>query len=276
MTLASPLTESTLSPVYYEDPLSHTNFSELQSHSLGDLAESLAEGFASPTVRQASPSSAEGEHSSRKPRHGFVSPFKDCLDTFGKLSSLRFPRPTDGTVNSYIKFNWPKRDEQSSRSLSKSAATQSSEDNNGQNEDVRQLRQWSSALVAANYHSTQASPHSTSEQLCLEQLGRYSRSPSLQSSGTSRSAIPSSSSSSTCARSWDPRSFDMLRQMAGYTVPKIPSHFGFVSQMDDMDSRFFDFCTLYFLYFIKRLHILPTSLYSIFIICYISLLYDTF
>lgn len=276
MTLASPLTESTLSPVYYEDPLSHTNFSELQSHSLGDLAEALAEEFASPTARQASPSSAEGEHSSRKPRHGFVSPFKDCLDTFGKLSSLRFPRPTDGTVNSYIKFNWPKRDEQSSRPSSKSAATQSSEDYNGQNEDVRQLRQWSSALVAANYHSAQASPQSTSEQLYLEQQGRYSRSPSLQSSSTSRSAILSPSSSSTCAHSWDPRSFDTLRQMAGYTVPKTPSHFGFVSQMDDMDKRFFDFCTLYFLYFIKRLHILPTSLYSTFIICYIYLLYYTF
>ncbi|KAL6897184.1 fungal-specific transcription factor domain-containing protein [Trichoderma evansii] len=236
MTLASPLTESTLSPVYYEDPLIHANFPELQSHSLGDLAEALAEEFASPATERASPSSAEGKPSSRKPRHGFVSPFKDCLDTFG---SLRFPRPTDGTVNSYIKFNWPKRDEQSSRPSSKSVAMQSGEDDDGQNEDVRQLSQSSSALVTA----TQASPQSTSEQLYIEQLGRYSRSPSLPSSSTSRSAILSPSRSNSYARSWDLRSSDTLRQMAGYTVPRIPSHFGFVSQMDDMDRRFFDFYT---------------------------------
>lgn len=257
MTLASPLTDSTLSPVYYEDLLSYVNFPELQSYSLGGSAEALTEEFASPAAESASPSSAEGEHSSRKPRHRFVSPFKDCLDTFGLL---RFPRPTDGTVNSYIKFNWPKRNEQSSRPSSKSAATHSGEDDNGQNEDAIQLSRSSSALVATNYHSAQASPQSTSEQLYSGQLGRYSRSPSFPSSSTSRSAILSPSSSSSYARSRDPRTFDMLRQTAGYTVPKHPSHFGFVSQMDDMDRRFFDFCALKFLSFIKELHILPTSL----------------
>lgn len=245
MTLASPLTESTLSPVYYEDSLSRADLSELQSHLLGDLAEALAEEFASPAVEQASPSSTEGEqHSSRKPRHGFVSPFKDCLDTFGKLPSLRFSRPTDGTVNSYIKFNWPKRHDQYSRPSSKSAATQHSEDGDDQNENVRQLNQSSSTLVATNYHFTQASPESTSEQLSSEQLERYSRSPSLPSSSASHSAILSPSSPSSHARSWDQRNLQIAHQMTGYTVPKVPSHFGFVSQMDDMDSRFFDFCTL--------------------------------
>ncbi|EHK44168.1 hypothetical protein TRIATDRAFT_163153, partial [Trichoderma atroviride IMI 206040] len=168
----------------------------------------------------------------------FVSPFKDCLDTFGKLPSLRFSRPTDGTVNSYIKFNWPKRDEQYSRPSSKSAATQYGEDDDIQNEHVRQLSRSSSTLVATNYPYTQASPESTSEQLYSEQRGRYSRSPSLPSSSTSNL---SPSSSSPYARSWDQQK--ILRQIAGYTVPKVPSHFGFVSQMDDMDRRFFDFYT---------------------------------
>lgn len=245
VTLASPLTESTLSPVYYEDSLSHADFPELQSHLLGDLAEALAEEFASPAVEQASPSSTEGEqHSSRKPRHGFVSPFKDCLDTFGKLPSLRFSRPTDGTVNSYIKFNWPKRNGQHSRPSSKSAATQYGEDDDDQNDHVGQLSQSCSPLVATNYHLTQASPESTSEQLYSEQLGRYSRSPSLPSSSASHSAILSPSSQSSYARSWDQRNLQILHQMTGYTVPKVPSHFGFISQMDPMDRRFFDFCTL--------------------------------
>lgn len=250
MTLASPLTESTLSPVYYESPLSHADFPELQSHLLGDLAEALAEEFSSTAAEQASPSPAKGGHSSRKPRHGFVSPFKDCLDTFGKPSSLRFTRPTDGTVNSYIKFNWPKRDEQGSRPSSKSAATKSGEDDDDQIEDVRQLSPSSSAFVAANYHLNQTSPNTTSEQFYS-----YSPSPSLPGSSTSRSANLSPSSSSSYARSWDPRSLHILRQMAGDTVPKLPSHFGFVSQMDDMDRRFFDFCTLYFLSCVTTLYI---------------------
>ncbi|PON28772.1 hypothetical protein TGAM01_v202619 [Trichoderma gamsii] len=238
---SSPLTESTLSPSYYEDSLSHADFPELQSHLLGDLAEALAEEFASPAAEQASPSSTEGEqHSSRKPRHGFVSPFKDCLDTFGKLSSLRFNRPTDGTVNSYIKFNWPKHDELYSRPSSKSAATQYGEDDD-QNKHVRQLSQSSSTLIATKLLYNQASPESTSEQFYSEQLGRYSRSPSLPSSSASYSVNLSPSNPSSYARSWDQRNLQILRQMTEYTVPKLPSHFGFVSQMDDMDRRFFYF-----------------------------------
>jgi hypothetical protein len=247
MTLASPLTESTLSPVYYEDSPNHAEFPELQSHLLGDLAEALTEELTSPAVEQASPSSAEDEHSSHQQRHRFVSPFKDCLDTFGKLSSLRFTRPTDGTVNSYIKFNWPKRDEHHSRPSSKSAAMQYGEDDDDQNEYVRQSSQPSSVLVATNYHLTHASPEILSEQLYSERLGRYSRSPSLPSSSISRSANLSPSSSSSDAGSWDTRHLHLLHQMAEHTVPKLPSHFGFVSQMDAMDRRFFDFCTLKFL-----------------------------
>ncbi|KAL7924811.1 fungal-specific transcription factor domain-containing protein [Trichoderma austrokoningii] len=234
---SSPLTESTLSPTYYEASLSNA---ELQSQLLEELADALAEEFPSPAAEQPSLSSAEGEHSSRRPRHGYVSPFKDCLDTFGKLPSLRFPRPTDGTVNSYIKFNWPKRDGQGSRPSSKSATTQYGEDEDDQNEYARQWNQSSSALVAtnSNYQLAQASPGSTSDQFYAEQPGRYSRSPSLPGSSTSHSGNSSPSSSSSYARSWDQQ---ILRQMTGNTVPKLPSHFGFVSQMDHMDRRFFDF-----------------------------------
>jgi hypothetical protein len=38
----------------------------------------------------------------------FSSPFKDCLESFGKLAGPRYRRPTDGKVNGYIKFNWPR------------------------------------------------------------------------------------------------------------------------------------------------------------------------
>ncbi|KND90546.1 hypothetical protein TOPH_04765, partial [Tolypocladium ophioglossoides CBS 100239] len=46
-----------------------------------------------------------------------VSPFKDCVGSFGDVHHRRFHRPLDGKVNGYIKFNWPK-DRQSRRSSS--------------------------------------------------------------------------------------------------------------------------------------------------------------
>ncbi|OAA50577.1 hypothetical protein NOR_01027 [Metarhizium rileyi] len=41
--------------------------------------------------------------------HGTIlSPFRDCIGTFGLRKSQYFSRPMDGKVNGYIKFSWPK------------------------------------------------------------------------------------------------------------------------------------------------------------------------
>ncbi|KAJ6442031.1 Protein phosphatase inhibitor [Purpureocillium lavendulum] len=55
-------------------------------------------------------------------RATLVSPFKDCLGSFGEVNRRRFDRPFDGKVNGYIKFNWPK-DKQPRRASSARAAS---------------------------------------------------------------------------------------------------------------------------------------------------------
>ncbi|ODA82236.1 hypothetical protein RJ55_00743 [Drechmeria coniospora] len=42
-------------------------------------------------------------------RNILLSPFKDCVGNFGQNHNHRFNRPSDGKVNGYIKFNWPKQ-----------------------------------------------------------------------------------------------------------------------------------------------------------------------
>ncbi|KAM3559041.1 hypothetical protein ARSEF4850_004312 [Beauveria asiatica] len=75
----------------------------------------------SPRRYQAQPShssslASEPVHSEkrrRKPRskHAYTSPFFDCLGSFGcGTPREKFPRPSDGKVNGYIKFSWPSKE----------------------------------------------------------------------------------------------------------------------------------------------------------------------
>ena len=64
----------------------------------------------SPSVSPNPLTSAASSHSIRQPtriRNNLVSPFKDCIGTFGIHKAPTFPRPIDGKVDGYVKFNWP-------------------------------------------------------------------------------------------------------------------------------------------------------------------------
>ncbi|KAK3180701.1 hypothetical protein K4F52_007918, partial [Lecanicillium sp. MT-2017a] len=55
----------------------------------------------------AEPSSQDHRRRKSRSKTSLISPFRDCIDTFGKIAGPRYQRPTDGKVNGYIKFNWP-------------------------------------------------------------------------------------------------------------------------------------------------------------------------
>ncbi|KAL7951701.1 fungal-specific transcription factor domain-containing protein [Trichoderma barbatum] len=198
----------------------------------------------SPQELFASATSSKQEHRRPRPQsrpHGFVSPFKDCVTSFGKQASRRFNRPSDGTVNSYIKFNWPQRRTQGGRSSSISVVRQPSDDaDDDQVEEIaRPSTQSSSALVASNrhsnHHSKRLSPQTTAR--CSNSQRRCDRSLSF-SDTTSPSAESSHSMTPPSAHPWSP-------SWANYTSPKgprmLPAHFGLISKMDKIDRQLFTF-----------------------------------
>ncbi|KAI9151684.1 hypothetical protein HJFPF1_08893 [Paramyrothecium foliicola] len=73
-----------------------------QSHRLPRLLPAASDTSPVPT------SSHPQDQRRRKTRvkTNLVSPFKDCIETFGKFSRLHFTRPQGGSVNGYVKFNW--------------------------------------------------------------------------------------------------------------------------------------------------------------------------
>ncbi|KAL7799251.1 fungal-specific transcription factor domain-containing protein [Trichoderma ceciliae] len=223
------------SPINYIS-LSDSSSSEHQPHSPWVLAASDI------NPEQLSPSQAEHQYRRHKPPsrpHGFCSPFKDCLESFGKLPSLRFSRPTDGRVNSYIKFNWPQRRMQGGRSSSISAVTQLSNVDDYQVENIiRQSIHSSSALIGASHHSTQASPQSTPRRPNSQR--RCDRSLSF-SDGTSPSAASGSSIPYPSALSWNSWNRVWVNHTSLNAPRMLPSHFGLTSKTDTIDRRLWSF-----------------------------------
>lgn len=204
-------------------------------------------------------SQAEQEHRRSKSQsrsHGFVSPFKDCVASFGKQASRKFSRPTDGTVNSYIKFNWPQRRTQAGRSSSISVATEPGNDaDDDQAEEItRPLTQSSSALVPSDSHASQHSIHIWSQTAAAWPTSQRKSDRSLSFSG---SASPSAESSySVTSHSVHPWS---SHGWANHSSPKgprmLPSHFGMVSKMDKIDRQLWAFCRLRTPKFFQTFHI---------------------
>ncbi|KAL7910715.1 fungal-specific transcription factor domain-containing protein [Trichoderma velutinum] len=221
------------------DSMSNSISPERESQSPQDL-------FISATgAEQALPSRVEQEHNSSKLEsrpHRFVSPFKDCVSSFGKQASRRFSRPTDGTVNSYIKFNWPQRRTQGGRSSSVSVVAQPSNDADDDQveEIIRPSTQSSSALVASHRHSNQHSKQLSSQTtaIWLNSQRRSDRSVSFSGS-TLPSAESSYSATPPSAHPWSSHGW------AGHTSSKgprmLPSHFGLVSRMDKIDRQLWAF-----------------------------------
>ncbi|KAL7938629.1 fungal-specific transcription factor domain-containing protein [Trichoderma chlorosporum] len=213
--------------------------SEQKSYSPQDL-------FVSTTINEPIlPSQAEQKHHGSKTQsrsYAFGSPFRDCVGSFGKQSFRRFLRPTDGRVNSYIKFNWPQRRSNDGRSSSISGATQpgSDADNDQIEEIARPLTQSSSALVPSgslsNQHSKQPSSYITT--VWPNSHRKLDRSLSF-SDGTLPSAESSHSGISPYMHSWGPHSWAHHPSLKGPRL--LPSHFGLVSKMDKIDRQLWAF-----------------------------------
>lgn len=179
---------------------------------------------------------------SRTTSHGFVSPFKDCIATFGKQAAPRFPRPRDGRVNSYIKFNWPSRRPQDGRSSSVSAAARPGDagEEDEVEEIVRPSTQSSSTLANSSRHpndyANQASHEITSRS--SNPLKRSERSWSF-SDTSSPPALSGYTATSPYARPW---SHGWGSSHSSMSSPQmLPTHFGLVSRMDKMDRKLWSF-----------------------------------
>ncbi|KAH6605801.1 zinc finger protein [Trichoderma cornu-damae] len=254
--LEAPL-ETPLPPLGMTPPPAELNFSPASYTSLHHSPSSEQQPRppwtlpASPNdAAQLSLPQAELEHRRHRPQpgpHGFVSPFKDCLETFGKLTSMRFPRPSDGRVNSYIKFNWPQRRTQAGRSSSVSliARPNDAEDNQAETDNPPPSVQSSSVLIASNRRSTHRPAH-RSAQAPTQATARwrpssqrkYDRSLSFSGSGTLPSAIPGFLFSSRSAPSW---SHGWVGHPSQNAPRMLPPHFGLSSKMDRMDRLLWDF-----------------------------------
>ncbi|KAL6696554.1 fungal-specific transcription factor domain-containing protein [Trichoderma pleuroticola] len=211
---------------------------ERESHSPQDLFVSAT------SVEQVLSSRAEQEHNSSNletTSHGFVSPFKDCVSSFGIQASRRFSRPSDGTVNSYIKFNWPQRRTQGGRSSSVSVIAQpgNGADDDQVEEIIRPSTQSSLSLVASNRHSNRHSKQiSQATEILLNSQRRPDRSLSFSDS-TLMSAGSSYSVTSPSAHPWNPQGRATHSSSQGPRM--LPSHFGLVSKMDKIDRQLWAF-----------------------------------
>ncbi|KAK1251827.1 hypothetical protein MKX07_007306 [Trichoderma sp. CBMAI-0711] len=179
---------------------------------------------------------------SKTTSHGFVSPFKDCIATFGKQAAPRFPRPRDGRVNSYIKFNWPSRRPQDGRSSSVSAAARSGDagEEDEVEEIVRPSTQSSSALANSNRHLSDGA-HQASHEITprlSNPLKRSERSWSFSDTSTPP-ALSGYTVTSPYARPW---SHGWGSSHSSMSSPQmLPTHFGLASRMDKMDRKLWSF-----------------------------------
>ncbi|OAQ96186.1 hypothetical protein LLEC1_02265 [Akanthomyces lecanii] len=182
----------------------------------------------SPTLISAPVHHEQRQRKSRS-KQAITSPFFDCLDSFGRNLPLRkFPRPSDGKVNGYIKFSWPSKESRrssttvevvsldyNSHSTSSVAATQTS---NQSSELSLQRRCSASPASTSTLLAGSGSPYSTSSTMALSQAGAHVHSPT----GSFRSFCPDETA--------DAPQF-------------LPSHFGHNAVMDNMGRKLYTFYT---------------------------------
>ncbi|CEJ91022.1 hypothetical protein VHEMI06765 [[Torrubiella] hemipterigena] len=97
-------------------PIPYDNQATIQPGVLGPASPPAAshDSKASFTTAEKKPARSLNEinphnNQRRSQTDRFISPFKDCVDTFGTFNSPRFQRPSNGQINGYVKFNWVKR-----------------------------------------------------------------------------------------------------------------------------------------------------------------------
>lgn len=161
----------------------------------------------------------------------FTSPFTDCIDTFGKSFALKqFARPTDGKVNGYIKFSWPRQKEQSSRVVDVTeVVTELDDDEPVQSGVLTHISHSASGFDMSMQRRGSASP-SVSSTITTFITGDGSP---YEYSSSSFSSFDGSNSGSP---------FQVNAVYLPHQSPRqVPPHFGHVASMDHMDRKLFKF-----------------------------------
>ncbi|OAQ57996.1 zinc finger-like protein [Pochonia chlamydosporia 170] len=160
------------------------------------------------------------------------SPFRDCIGTFGLQKSLFFSLPSDGKVNGYIKFSWPKdkraKNTLTSRTASISDANRVIEINDATDTSDGFASQSSMALTGP---SRAPSRSEDSAKFTVEVSSFYSQ----LSAGNTTSNTPVGFTSSTVLS-------NASTEVVSMGAPKLlPSQYGLEAKMDNTDRRFWMF-----------------------------------
>lgn len=165
---------------------------------------------------------------------GRVSPFRDCLDSFGKFTSLEFRRPNGGFVNGYVKFRW--LDNSSQRPMQSQPLSRRDSNSWGVVPSTGTIVGPTPAPITFGF--TGYSPVTTdfATDLMVTPAGSDALSPVqsefsstfLTTPGTSPDVSPRTSSA-----------------VVSQSNPRmVPPHFGHQVKDDKMNRRFWDFCKL--------------------------------
>jgi hypothetical protein len=196
-----------------------------------------------------------------------VSPFKDCVESFGKFTSLRFPRPRDGSVNGYVKFHWGKK----SASISQPTSVAHSPINkpDSPTQVLTAIPPPGSGLPVAVHNPISEVPQAIPDVLQLTSASPVTLDLSTHSARSSISLSPHQLQAHLqavapqgvlvpahqAAEFWEHYMNDsdgsenpylsVELVSAGAEPQFLPPQFGFQAHMDSIDRRFFNFCKLH-------------------------------
>ncbi|PWI64525.1 hypothetical protein PCL_09574 [Purpureocillium lilacinum] len=160
------------------------------------------------------------------PRFNFDSPFKGCLDNFSQHGRPRFTRPSDGQLNSYVKFRWHEP-----LYLRRQSSTSSTS-------DPSSASFTSTISFMPRQETTASSLTISSPNLRPIFCDTNDATPPTCKSDCVGYAVPSHSSLSGHAPLPPHLS---LEQMKIPSPRLLPPHFGFMSKMDGMDRKLWSF-----------------------------------
>lgn len=229
LTLNTAPSAAGLDSVLATNPRSRSHSQSQQSRPRRILPAVADELSAGPPVPQ--------EHRRRK--KAVVSPFKDCVGSFGNVEEPHFGRPSNGAVNGYVKVRWASRDSNARYVPAESTPDDPSVSSTSSS--------WITPLP--EYPSrTDETISSTSTPTSTAPIGPP-RPASLASASTSPTLSPTSSSlwPQLSELSWSHTSPTLSPQ---YVLKRstgepqlLPPQFGLLARMDRMDKLFWEFCT---------------------------------
>lgn len=155
-----------------------------------------------------------------------VSPFHDCVESFGTFNSPRFQRPMNGQVNGYVKFNWPRKRERETGFVEEIPSDEPHQQLTNKGSPPTNIRE--SSLPSDSFVEAKKS---------LAVPRRASAAPIMLTT-----SLPSSASS-IYSPTLSTKSCDGAIEIATGEQPQlVPPHFGFEARMDTTDRGLWRFC----------------------------------